>query len=182
MRLTVELGGRTTVVDVADDLASVRVGERSYPVRVVARTPLRVELEIAGESVVVEGWPEHEAAPPGPLDVNGERETAGVRLDVGAKAAGVPLPRPSEGTPPAPPAPAAPAHGAAIVPPMPGKVVEVRVKDGERVAKGAVLLVVEAMKMRNEVTSPVDGVVRDLAVKEGSNVRAREAMLVVAPE
>jgi glutaconyl-CoA/methylmalonyl-CoA decarboxylase subunit gamma len=69
-----------------------------------------------------------------------------------------------------------------ILPPMPGRVVELRVHDGEAVAKGAVLLVLEAMKMRNEVTAPADGVVRDVRVREGANVRARETMLVLVPK
>jgi len=64
---------------------------------------------------------------------------------------------------------------------MPGRVVEVKVREGEAVVKGAVLLVLEAMKMRNELTSPIDGVVRDLRVREGANVRARELMLVLVP-
>ncbi len=64
---------------------------------------------------------------------------------------------------------------------MPGRVVELKVHEGDRVRQGTVLLVLEAMKMRNEVTSPLDGTVRDLKVSEGSSVRAREAMLYIAP-
>ncbi|HTT16373.1 MAG TPA: biotin/lipoyl-containing protein [Thermoplasmata archaeon] len=183
MRLTVELAGRPTVVDVADDLSSVRLGAQSFPVRVVARGPLRVELDIGGETVVVEGWPEHQAEPPGPIDVNGERHAVRLRVTEGNSGpVPAPPPGPVVGAPVDRAAPVVPAGATAIVPPMPGRVVELRVRDGERVAKGAVLLVLEAMKMRNEVTSPVDGVVRSLAVREGSNVRARETMLVVAPE
>jgi biotin carboxyl carrier protein len=65
---------------------------------------------------------------------------------------------------------------------MPGKVIEVRVKEGERVRKGDVLLVLEAMKMRNELTSPADGVVRGLRVSAGGNARAREPMMFIAPD
>ncbi len=53
--------------------------------------------------------------------------------------------------------------------------------EGDRVRTGTVLLVLEAMKMRNEVTSPADGIVRNLRVSEGSSVRAREPMLRIAP-
>jgi glutaconyl-CoA/methylmalonyl-CoA decarboxylase subunit gamma len=180
-RLTVELDGRTTVVEVADDLATVRVGERSYPVRVVRAGPNRVELEIGGETVVVDGWPEGQSSPPGPVDVNGARLPASVRLDAGPREPRAPG---APGLPPAPPAaPPAPPSGAGVpvVPPMPGRVLEVRVREGEAVAKGTVLLVLEAMKMRNEVTAPVDGVVRELRVREGASVRARETMLVLVP-
>jgi biotin carboxyl carrier protein len=64
---------------------------------------------------------------------------------------------------------------------MPGRVIEVRVKDGDQVRKGDVLLVLEAMKMRNEIVSPVEGVVRGLRVAAGSNARAKEPMLYVVP-
>ena len=183
MRLTVELEGKPTVVDVADDLATVRIGERSYPVRVLARGPLRVELEIGGDTVVVAGWPEHNPSPPGPVDVNGERWRATVRVETGdSRAGGVPAAVPA---PPPVPAtrPGVELAGAMpILPPMPGRVVELKVRDGEAVVQGAVLLVLEAMKMRNEVTAPAAGVVRDIRVREGANVRARETMLVVAPK
>ena len=187
MRLTVELDGKPTVVDVSDDLGKVTVGERSYPVRVLARSPLRVELEIGGESVVVAGWPDHAAAPPGPVDVNGERRGVLVRVESsgppGAPALRAAGPVPGAGAAPAgAPSPTVAPGSTPILPPMPGRVVEVRVREGERVTKGTVLLVLEAMKMRNEVTAPVDGVVTDLRAQEGMNVRARETMLVLVPK
>jgi len=181
VRLTVELDGRPVAVEVADDLSTARLGDATFPVRVVERGPNRVELEIGGETVVVEGWPDGLPAPPGPVDVNGERWA--VRVSV--EAAGPPRERartPAPGTS----ALAGAVHssspeGVPVVPPMPGRVVEVRVAEGQAVAKGTVLLVLEAMKMRNEVTATVDGVVRDLKVREGANVRARETMLVIVP-
>jgi glutaconyl-CoA/methylmalonyl-CoA decarboxylase subunit gamma len=188
VRLTVAIDGKPTVVEVSDDLATVRVGERSYPVRVVAEKPTRVELEIGGEAVVVDGWPDRQPDPPGPLDVNGERRKVSVTIDRPAGTAAV---RPTGATPTGasapgavdpPPAAPVPAGATAIVPPMPGRVVEVRVAEGQAVARGAVLLVVEAMKMRNEVTAPTDGVVRELKVREGSSVRAREPMLLLVPK
>lgn len=186
MRLTVELEGKPTVVEVADDLASVRVGERSYPARVVARAPLRVELEIGGETVTVGGWPEGNPSPPGPVDVNGERWRASVRVGSADSAVVVSPPRspPSAAGPVLRPEPAAAEFPGSvpILPPMPGRVVEVKVREGETVAQGAVLLILEAMKMRNELTAPVEGVVRDLRVREGTNVRARETLLVLAPK
>ena len=180
MRLTVERDGRTVDVDVAADLATVRVGDRTFPVKVVRRAPTRVDLEIDGEVVVVANWPEHLASPPGPVEVNGERWTVSVK--VGAGAPSRPEAPPDAAPPSAPRAePAARPGSTPVVPPMPGRVVELRVAEGDAVTKGTVLLVLEAMKMRNEVTAPVDGVVRDVRVREGTNVRAREAMLVLAP-
>ena len=148
---------------------------------VVRSNATSVELEIAGERVVVENWPEHFPDPPGPVDVNGERWSVTV-----ARIAGGSEPARTASAPrPAPPAPSpereVPANGHPILPPMPGKVIEVRVKEGDPVRKGDVLLVLEAMKMRNELTSPIDGVVRGLAVAPGTNVRAKQSMLFVAP-
>ncbi len=181
MRLTVELRGRPTEVEVAPDLASVRLEGHSYPVKVVARGPLRVELEVGGEPVVVDGWPDGSPAPPGPVDVNGERSPVRVQVTAGAAPDGPTGPAVAASVP-GPPTPAAVAPGAtAILPPMPGRVVEVRVTAGERVAKGAVLLVLEAMKMRNEVTAPADGTVLEVRVQSGANVRARETMVVLGP-
>ena len=184
MRLTVELDGRPTVVEVADDLSAVRVGEKSFPVRVVQRGPTRVDLEIAGETVAVSGWPDHHPSPAGPVDVNGERWRVGVKIEAGRATVAPPtsgaLPVPMAG--PSSDAVSPPPGAVPVRPPMPGRVVEVKVRDGEAVTKGAVLLVLEAMKMRNEIPSPVDGVVRDLRVQEGANVRARETMLVIVPK
>jgi len=65
---------------------------------------------------------------------------------------------------------------------MPGTAIEVRVQEGEHVAKGQVLLILEAMKMRNEILSPVAGRVERLQVHTGSSVRPREPMLFVVPD
>jgi len=185
MRVRVVRDGNTVEVEVAPDLSSVTLDGHTFPVTIVQDSPLRVELEVGGERVLVEKWPEHFAEPPAPVDVNGER--GAVRIErVGGPEAPVPVaPRgPAAGAaPPATVAPAAPPGGAvAVVPPMPGKVIEVRVAEGARVKAGDVLLVLEAMKMRNEVTSPAAGTVRDLRVTAGANARAREPMLFIAPE
>ncbi len=67
-----------------------------------------------------------------------------------------------------------------ITAPMPGKVVQVLVKPGERVEAGQGLLVVEAMKMQNEIRAPKTGVVERLLVSEGQAVNAGEVLAIVA--
>jgi glutaconyl-CoA/methylmalonyl-CoA decarboxylase subunit gamma len=181
VRVTIERDGEKGTAEVADDLATVSVGGRSYPVRVVASSAMRVELEIAGERVTVEGWPDQYPAPPSPVDVDGERWTVSIEVERTARAEGPRPPVSAIRDPPAPTAPAIAGEGVAVLPPMPGKVVELRVRDGERVSRGQVLLVLEAMKMRNEIASPADGTVRGLGVSVGANVRAREPMLYVVP-
>ncbi|HWE24850.1 MAG TPA: biotin/lipoyl-containing protein [Myxococcales bacterium] len=64
--------------------------------------------------------------------------------------------------------------------PMPGKVVRVLVKQGDRVQEGQGLLVVEAMKMENELKSPKAGVVKELHAQEGQPVEAGAKLAVVA--
>jgi propionyl-CoA carboxylase alpha chain len=62
--------------------------------------------------------------------------------------------------------------------PMPGKVVEVRVADGDRVTAGATLLILEAMKMEHHVTAPADGLVQEVLVAVGSQVETGATLLV----
>ncbi len=66
--------------------------------------------------------------------------------------------------------------------PMPGKVVSVKVSRGEKVKKGDVLLIVEAMKMENEIHSPVDGVVEEVYVREGDQVNPDECLIKINPD
>jgi 3-methylcrotonyl-CoA carboxylase alpha subunit len=74
--------------------------------------------------------------------------------------------------------------GGPVVSPMPGTVTVVEVSEGQAVAAGQRLLVVEAMKMEHVLAAPVDGIVRDLRAKPGATV-AKDAVLAVvepAPE
>jgi biotin carboxyl carrier protein len=66
-----------------------------------------------------------------------------------------------------------------VVAPMPGKVIRVLVEAGERVEADQGLLVVEAMKMQNEIRSPKSGTVERVQVKEGQAVNAGEVLCIV---
>jgi biotin carboxyl carrier protein len=71
-------------------------------------------------------------------------------------------------------------HGLAeITAPMPGKVVKVQLEAGAAVEKGAGIVVVEAMKMQNEMKSPRAGVVVSINVKPGDTVNAGDVLAVV---
>jgi acetyl/propionyl-CoA carboxylase alpha subunit len=63
--------------------------------------------------------------------------------------------------------------------PMPGLVVAVPVAEGQRVDKGEVLVVLESMKMQNELKAPREGVVARLRVKAGDSVEQRQTLLSV---
>jgi biotin carboxyl carrier protein len=63
--------------------------------------------------------------------------------------------------------------------PMPGLVVAVHVSEGQEVKKGQVLLILESMKMQNELKSPRDGKVNRIKIKAGESVEQRQALLSV---
>ena len=63
--------------------------------------------------------------------------------------------------------------------PMPGKVIAVLVSEGDKVERGQGLVIVEAMKMENEVRSPIAGEVKEVKVKAGDSLEAGAALLVV---
>ena len=63
--------------------------------------------------------------------------------------------------------------------PMPGKVVRVLVAQGDAVEAGAGVLVVEAMKMQNEVKSPKKGIIQKIQVQEGAAVNAGDVLAIV---
>ena len=66
-----------------------------------------------------------------------------------------------------------------IVAPMPGKVIRLMVAEKDEVEAGQGIVVVEAMKMQNEIKSPKKGVVQKILVTEGSNVNPGDSMAVV---
>lgn len=63
--------------------------------------------------------------------------------------------------------------------PMPGKVVRVLLKPGDEVAAGQGVVIVEAMKMQNEIKSPKAGRIREVRVAEGENVNNKQVLAVV---
>ena len=65
--------------------------------------------------------------------------------------------------------------------PMPGMVVKVPVQVGDQVAAGDVLVILESMKMQNELKAPRAGRVTAVHVQDGANVEKREAMVVLGP-
>ncbi len=68
---------------------------------------------------------------------------------------------------------------AKLLAPMPGKVVRIVAAQGSEVEAGQGVLVVEAMKMQNEIKSPKKGVVQKISVKEGDTVNAGETLAVI---
>ena len=85
---------------------------------------------------------------------------------------------------PAPAAPAAPKKAAgagehSIDAPMPGKIVKLVAAEGQAVKAGETLLILEAMKMQNEIAADADGVVKSFNVAAGQSVKAHESLVIL---
>ena len=92
-------------------------------------------------------------------------------------AAAAPKAEEKKAEPAAPKAPSA--AGQQVLSPIQGSVVGIKVKVGDPVKKGAVLFLVEAMKLENEVVSPFDGTVTEILVEKGANVTAKQPLAVI---
>ncbi len=92
-------------------------------------------------------------------------------------APGGPAPAPAPSTPA--PQPAAVAGGEAITSPMPGKIQSIAVKVGDKVNAGDLVLILEAMKMDNEIFSNAAGEVKDIRVAAGAAVNPGDVLVVI---
>ena len=98
-----------------------------------------------------------------------------------APAAAAPAAAPAAAAP-APAAPAAPVvtgSGEAVNAPMPGNILKVNVKAGDAVKSGAVLVVLEAMKMENDIKAPKAGKVVQVLTSKGASVETGAALVVL---
>ncbi|MGM9645325.1 MAG: biotin/lipoyl-containing protein [Eubacteriales bacterium] len=87
---------------------------------------------------------------------------------------------PKAQAPAAAPASPVPAGAKTINAPMPGNILKVNVKEGQSVKKGDVLMILEAMKMENEIMAPADAVVSSVSVSAGSTVEAGAVLCTLA--
>ena len=117
------------------------------------------------------------------VTVNGKAYDVQVE-EIGASVSAAPAPAaaPAPVSAPAPAAPAAPAAapaagGETISAPMPGTILSVKVKAGDSVSKGDVLVVFEAMKMENEIMAPCDGKVVSVSVQSGTSVNSGDVLI-----
>lgn len=125
-------------------------------------TTYEVEVE-KGEAMILD---EYEAKSPVP-----QAPVAAAPVAVAAAPAAAPAA--------AAPAPAAVAAGTVVPAPLPGNVFAIKVKEGDAVKAGDVLVIIEAMKMENEVCAPSDGVVKQIAVSKGALVATGDTLVVI---
>lgn len=171
-------------------MAKVTIGGRSY------------EVEVRGETVVVDGQEyavtvreevAHTAVTAGGVGYRVQLPTASERasgmavsvdyrpytFEYEGRLGGGPAPRaPRSSSPGATTAPRMAAKGA-VTAQIAGRVLSVKVKVGDSVARGDVLLLLEAMKMENEIKAPADGVVKEIVAVEGARVTEGGVLVVL---
>ena len=108
-----------------------------------------------------------------------------VLLDEYEACAPAPAAAPAAATTPAAPAAPAPAPvalsaGEPVNAPMPGNILRIDVKEGDKVKAGQTLLILEAMKMENEIAAPKDGTVVQIATSKGAVVETGTPLIVLA--
>ena len=120
--------------------------------------PFYVSVDGIAEEVIVETLSE--------IEVGGGKSSSGKKKKASVTSSG--RPRPS--------------HEGCVTTAMPGSIVEVKVKAGDKVNAGDAVLVIEAMKMENEIQAPKSGVVVAVHVKKGDTVTPDESLLEIQPE
>lgn len=103
-------------------------------------------------------------------------ELAGGVAPVAAPVAAAPVAAPAAAPAPAPAAKSAGAGSIKVASPMPGKILDVKANVGDAVKKGQVILILEAMKMENEVVAPEDGTIASIDVTVGAMVESGDTL------
>ena len=111
------------------------------------------------------------------LDRNGVAAPAAPVLPASAPVQRPAAPAPVAAAPA--PAAAAPAGATTVEAPMPGKILNIKVSEGQAVKFGEVVVIMEAMKMETEIVAPADGTVSKILVKAGDSVDTGAALVAL---
>ena len=103
------------------------------------------------------------------VTVNGVAYNVTVEEGTGTAAASAPVAA-------APAAPAGAAGSVTVTAPMPGNILDVKIKAGDSVKAGDTLLILEAMKMENEISAPQDGTIASVNVRKGDVVNSGDLL------
>lgn len=112
------------------------------------------------------------------VEVN-ETEAVVVGVSAGAAPAPAAAPVAAPAAAPVAAAQAVSAEGTTIPSPMPGSILNVNVTVGQAVKAGDVLMILEAMKMENDISAPCDGTVKQILVTKGSTVNTDDVLIVI---
>lgn len=145
---------------------NVKIGEKTYTVEIEDINARPVIAHVDGERF--------EVMPENGQQAKGRNETGEKRPEAESKPASLsPVSAAS-------PAPSPALSGNLVTAPLPGVVVELFVKNGDKVEAGQVLLVIEAMKMKNSIRSTWSGTVGEVFVSTGQTVGHKQALLKFA--
>jgi biotin carboxyl carrier protein len=155
--------------DVQPGPDSVSVGGVEYPVRIVRQGDI--------VAVYVNERPYQVQLPPGGASEEGPLTVLVDAKEYEVELKGAPSTRrPARG---APKRPSPPGGAGAITSQMTGRIIRVDVEPGQEVKEGDVLLIVEAMKMENEVLAPANGKVKEVAVAAGARVSEGDLLIIL---
>ena len=115
------------------------------------------------------------------VNLNGKNYEVSVDETSAAVVSVTDAPAAAPAAPAAPTAPvqAAPGAGEKVTAPMPGTVLSISVSQGQSVKSGDVLMILEAMKMENEIVSPCDGTVTQILAQKGASVDTNDVLAVI---
>ena len=139
---------------------NVKIGEINYEVEIEDLNTRPIVATVNGTRVEV--TPE-----------NGNPLPARAELSRSVKSEAAPTPAKEK----KPSAPSMPANGKVLPAPLPGTVIEIFVKVGDHVESGQVVLVIEAMKMKNSIRSPREGIVAAVLATAGQTVTHKQPLL-----
>jgi biotin carboxyl carrier protein len=141
----------------------VKIGDRIFDVDIADISTRPIVAKVEGESFEV--WPENENQPEvSPIQAAARQETAPKPASTVPAASGAPFASPN-------------LSGKVMVAPLPGTVVEVFVKPGEYVESGHVMLVIEAMKMKNSIRATRAGKLDAVLVNPGQTVAHKQPLV-----
>jgi len=112
------------------------------------------------------------------VNVNGTSYEIEIELMSETEASSVKAQAPAA-APAAPAAPVAAGEGEKVASPMPGTILDVKVNVGDTVKKGQVLMILEAMKMENEIMAGVDGQITSVGVTKGASVQTGDMLCTI---
>ncbi|HSL93568.1 MAG TPA: biotin/lipoyl-containing protein [Bacillota bacterium] len=96
-----------------------------------------------------------------------------------APRAAAPAAAPRAAAPAAKPAASGPAGAGSATAPMPGTILDVKVSVGDQVKAGQTVVILEAMKMENEIGAPIDGTVKEVRVQKGATVNPGDVLVTI---